>query len=158
MSALVLGAAIGAACVAWAGGLLRGDAFDRFTAPIADARSVTESAALLATMTTAPGSIHVGGDAVVATLLAGPVPLHSSHGVDLHAALAVSAAGDQLVCLVEMRGDAGVTPICVTRSQFEDEGVSHPFARDDERNAILEIVWRADDSVTIREADLSTIG
>ncbi len=157
-SALVIGAAIGAAGIAGAQGLFRGDAFDRFTAPVADPRSLAEATAALAEISVEPGMMLVGGDAVVGSLLAGPVPLHSSHGVDLHAALAVSADGQQHVCIVEVRGERGATTVCVPRPQFEDEGIAHRFARDDELNAVLEIVWRADDSVTIREADLSAIG
>jgi hypothetical protein len=43
------------------------------------------------------------------------------------------------------------------RSSFEERGVSHRSARDDELDAVREIVRRADEPVTIREADLSRI-
>lgn len=158
VTAAVLGAAVGAGCVAWAAGLFEGDAFDRFTAPVADPLALAETSASLAAISRIPGMVSVGGDAVIGSLLAGPVPLHSSHGVDLSAALAVSADGEQHVCIVEVRGERAATTVCVPRPQFEDEGIAHRFARDEELNAILEIVWRADDSVMIREADLSAIG
>jgi len=107
LGALVLGAALGAATVVVGTGLLRGDAFDRFAAAApADRAAIAEVSALLAMSTREPGTVWTGG-AIDSSVIAGPVPLHSSHGVDL--------------------------------------------------NAVLEIVWRADDSVTIREADLSRI-
>lgn len=58
---------------------------------------------------------------------------------------------------VEVRVDRSVGSVCVPRSSFEERGVAHRFARDDELDPVLEIVGRADGSVTIREADLSRI-
>lgn len=157
LGALVLGAALGAATVVVGTGLLRGDAFDRFAAAApADRAAIAEVSALLAMSTREPGTVWTGG-AIGSTVIAGPVPLHSSHGVDLYALLALAPDEDeQQVCLIEVEGGSYAS-VCVPRSQFEEQGISHRFARDDELNAVLEIVWRADDSVTIREADLSRI-
>jgi len=156
-TALLLGAAAGAGAMAWAGGVFRGDAFDRFTTAVSEPRLVAEATARLATLSVEPGLVYIGGEAVVGTLAAGPVPLHSSHGVDLLAILATPVEGEQQVCIVEVGADVGVGSVCVPRSQFEEQGIAHRFARDDEHNPVLEIVGRADDSVTIREADLSRI-
>jgi len=157
LGALVLGTVLGAATVVVSTGLLRGDAFDRFAAAApADRAAIAEVSALLAMSTREPGTVWTGGT-TGSSVIAGPVPLHSSHGVDLYALLALAPDEDeQQVCLVEVKGGS-FGSVCVPRSSFEERGVSHRFARDDELNAVLEIVWRADDSVTIREADLSRI-